>query len=148
MRISTDVDPNPRLNFAFDYLLSYNTETGRSSSWDHTGRFQGFWVPLRTLSFFASLGLRYKEREAEGLELDQNYSVNWAPFPDGLLNLSLAYNHTIDTRDNESRIFSSQIDWQLTRTTLLTVRYNVGTIENDRVTNDVQNVRATFRTYY
>jgi hypothetical protein len=148
MRISTDVDPNPRLNFAFDYLLSYNTETGTSSSLDHTGRFQGFWVPLRTLSFFASLGLRYREKGEEGLELDQNYSVNWSPFPDGVLNGSTAYNHTIDTRGNESRIISSQIDWQITRTTLLTVRHNFGTVENDRVTNDVMNVRVTFRTYY
>jgi hypothetical protein len=148
MRISTDVDPNPRLNFAFDYLLSFNTETGSPSSLDHNGRFQGLWVPLRTLSFFASLGLRYKERDEEGVQLDQNYSVNWAPFPDGLLNLSLAYNHSADTRENESSIFSSQIDLQLTRTTLLTLRYNVGTLENDRETSDIQNVRVTLRTYY
>jgi hypothetical protein len=148
LRISTNVDPNPRLNFALDYRLSWNTETGEPSSLDHNARFQGFWVPLQTLSFFAAVSLRHQESQEEGLKVDQDYSVNWAPFPDGLLNLSLAYNHSIDTRDNESRIFSSQIDWQLTRTTLLTVRFNVGTLEADRRTTDVMNVRATLRTYY
>jgi hypothetical protein len=148
MRISTDVDPNPRLNLGLDYLLSWNTETGLPSSLDHTGRFQGFWVPLRTLSFFASVGLRYKERDQRGLQIDQDYSVNWAPFPDGLLNLSLAYNHSVDTRDNRNDIFSAQMDLQLTRTTLLTVRYNVGTLADDRQTSDLQNVRVTLRSYY
>jgi hypothetical protein len=148
LRISTDVDPNPRLDFALDYRISYQTKTGRSSSVDHNARFQSFWVPLETLSFFASVSLRHQESQGEGLKVDQDYSVNWAPFPDGLLNLSLAYNYSIDTQDNESRIFSSQIDWQLIRNTLLTVRFNIGTLESDRTTSDVMNVRATLRTYY
>jgi hypothetical protein len=148
LRISTNVDPNPRLSFTLDYLVSWNTEKGGPSSIDQNARFQGFWNPVRTLSFFAGVALRHKESEGEGLKVAQDYSVNWAPFPDGWLNLSLAYNHSVDTNDNETRVLSPQIDWQLTRTMFLNLRFNFGTIESDTLTSDVMNIRATLRASY
>jgi hypothetical protein len=154
LRIGTNVDPNPRLGFALDYRVSYNTESGArsgsfdSNGFDHNARFQGFWVPLRTLSFFAGVSLRKEAREMEGLQVDQNYSLNWAPFPDGLLEFSLGYNYSVDTRNNESSTLSPQIDWQVTRTTFLTARLNVGSFETENRTNDVMNIRVNLRTHY
>jgi hypothetical protein len=95
LRIGTKLDPHPRLNFAIDYRFTLNTETGEPSWIDQNARFQGFWVPIRTLSFFAAVRLRYRERESGGLKVSQDYSVNWAPFPDGLLRLSLGYNQSV-----------------------------------------------------
>jgi hypothetical protein len=142
------------LGFALDYRVSYNTESGArsgsfdSNGFDHNARFQGFWVPLRTLSFFAGVSLRKEAREMEGLQVDQNYSLNWAPFPDGLLEFSLGYNYSVDTRNNESSTLSPQIDWQVTRTTFLTARLNVGSFETENRTNDVMNIRVNLRTHY
>jgi hypothetical protein len=148
VRISTDVDPNPKLNFAIDYRFSWNTETGEPSWLDQNARFQGFWVPVRTLSLFAAVRLRYRERDADSLQVSQNYSVNWSPFPDGLLRFSLGYNRTVDTNNNKTSALSPQIDWEVTRTTLLTLRFNLGTVETDQETRDVKNVRLNLRTYY
>jgi len=148
VRIGTDVDPNPRLKLLADYRFAWNTESGEPSFIDHNARFQGFWVPLRTLSFFAAVRLRYRERERQGLEVAQDYSVNWAPFPDGLLRFSLGYNRTVDTNSNTTSALSPQIDWQVTRTSLLTLRFNLGTIETDQDERDVKNLRLTFRTFY
>jgi hypothetical protein len=148
LRVSTNIDPNPRLNFTLDYLVSWNTEKGEPSTIDQNARFQGFWIPVRTLSFFASVSLRHKESEGEGLKVAQNYAVSWAPFPDGWLDLSLAYNRSVDTDGNETWAISPQIDWQITRTTFLNLRFNFGTIESDRQTSDVMNIRATLRASY
>jgi hypothetical protein len=148
IRVSTDVDPNPRMNFLADYRFAWNTQSGEPSWIDHNARFQGFWVPLRTLSFFAAVRLRYREREREGLEVAQDYSVNWSPFPDGLLRFSVGYNRTVDTNSNTTSALSPQIDWQITRTSLLTLRFNLGTVETDQDERDVKNFRLTFRTFY
>jgi hypothetical protein len=148
LRVSTDVDPNPTLKFVIDYRFAWNTETGEPSWLDQNARFQGFWVPLRTLSFFAAVRLRHNERDRDGLRVAQDYSVNWAPFPDGLLRFSLSYNRTVDTRSNTTSALSPQIDWQVTRTSLLTLRFNLGTVETDQDTRDVKNIRLTFRTFY
>jgi hypothetical protein len=148
VRIATNVDPNPRLNFNADYVLSWITEQGEPSRLDQQARIQGFWVPLRTLSFLAAVNLRDRWFDGEGLKIAQAYSANWAPFPDGLLNFSLAYNYTIDTQDNEISTFSPEVSWQMTRTTLLTVRFDLGTFESDTEKRDVRNIRATLRTSY
>jgi hypothetical protein len=148
LRLSTDVDPNPKLKFVIDYRFSRNTQSREPSWLDQNARFQGFWVPLRTLSFFAAVRLRHDERDNEGLRVAQDYSVNWAPFPDGLLRFSLGYNRTVDTRSNTTSALSPQIDWQVTRTSLLTLRFNLGKVETDQETRDVKNVRLTFRTFY
>jgi len=148
LRISTNVDPNPKLRFVIDYRFARNTQSGVSSWLDQYARFQGFWIPLRTLSFFAAVNLRHNERDGEGLKVSQNYSVNWAPFPDGSLRFSLGYNLVVDTMNNTTSALSPRIDWQITRTTLLTVLSNLGTTESDQVERDVKSVLLTFRTYY
>jgi hypothetical protein len=148
LRVSTDVDPNRTLKFVADYRFAWNTETGEPSFIDHNARFQGFWVPLRALSFFAAVRLRYRERDNEGLNVAQDYSVNWAPFPDGLLRFSLGYNRTVDTRSNTTSALSPQIDWEITRTSLLSLRFTLGTVETDRDTRDAKSFRLTFRTFY
>jgi len=148
VRVSTDVDPNQRLKLLADYRFAWNTQPGEPSWIDHNARFQGFWVPLRTLSFFAAVRLRYRERERQGLEVAQDYSVNWAPFPDGLLRFSVGYNRTVDTNSNTTSALSPQIDWQVTRTSLLTLRFNLGTLETDQDERDITSFRLTLRTYY
>jgi hypothetical protein len=147
-RLSTKVDPNPKLNVVIDYRFTWNTQAGESPWLDQNARIQGFWVPIRTLSMFAAVRLRKRGRESEGLQISQDYSVNWSPFPDGLLRFSLGYNQSVDTRDNKIWALSPQVDWQVTRTTFLSLRFNVGTVESDRETRDVKNIRLTFRTYY
>jgi hypothetical protein len=148
IRLITNIAPNPRLNFAIDYRGSWDTESERPSSFNQIARVQAFWVPFRTLSLFASVNLRYYQRDNEGLQVDQNYSINWSPFPDGLMTFNVAYNQTIDALNNESRILTPEVNWQITRKTLLTVSFNYGTIESETETLDVKVFRTTFRTYF
>jgi hypothetical protein len=147
-RISTNLDPSPEWRFALNYLLSWNTQTGQPSGFDHVGRIQSFWVPWRTLSFFAGVSFRKKRLETGNLNVSQDFSANWAIFPDGLLNFSLAYNRSVDTRDNETQSLSPQIDWQLSRTIFLNVRFNIGKSETETQKSDVMNIRATLRASY
>ena len=97
---------------------------------------------------FATVSLRHNESDHEGLKVAQNYSVNWAPFPDGSLRFSIGYNRSVDTRDNTVSALSPRIDWQVTRSTLLTLLSHLGTTETDAETRDVKSVRLTLRTHY
>jgi hypothetical protein len=147
-RVSTNLDPNPRLRFVIDYRLSWNSQPGEPSWLDQSSRFQGFWVPVRTLSLFAAVRLAHNERNKEGLQVTQNYSIDWAPFPDGLLRFSLGYNRSVDARNDTISALSPRIDWRVTRNTLLSLVFNLGTAESNQETRDVKNIRLTLRTYY
>jgi len=147
-RLATNIAPNPRLTFTLDYFGSWVTDTERGASFNQILRFRGFWLPFPTLSLFAAINLRNFERDVRGLRIFQNYSINWSPFPDGLLNFTLAYNQTIDANDNESRIFSPAIRYQVTRTSLLTVSFDIGTIETQTDSRDVKALRVNIRTFY
>jgi hypothetical protein len=147
-RLATNLTPHPTLNFTLDYFGSWDTDALRGASFNQIFRFRGFWTPIPTLSLFAAINLRNFERDIQGLRIYQNYSINWAPFPDGLLNFTVGYNQTIDTNNNESRIFSPAIRYQVTRSTLLTLSFDFGTIESQTDVRDVQVLRVNFRTYY
>ena len=147
-RLGTNIVPHRTMNFSIDYLGSWDTETDQPSGFSHIARFRAFWVPLRTLSMSANLNLRKKQRDERGLQNTQNYSVSWAPFPDGLLNFVLSYNQTIDIQGTESKILTPEVNWQVTRTSLLTVSFDYGTIESDIEKRDLQQIRANFRIYY
>jgi hypothetical protein len=131
-----------------DYRLSWNSQPGEPSWLDQSSRFQGFWVPVRTLSLFAAVRLAHNERNKEGLQVTQNYSIDWAPFPDGLLRFSLGYNRSVDARNDTISALSPRIDWRVTRNTLLSLVFNLGTAESNQETRDVKNIRLTLRTYY
>jgi len=148
LRFGTDVAPSGKLHFALDYLASWRNEKGESTNFDQNASFQAFWVPFRTVSLFGRVDLRHKESADEGLVVAQKYSLNWAPFPDGTLNFTFAYNQILETRDVESRIFSPQVEWRITRNALLTVRFNFGTIESETEESDVRNLRAELNIFY
>jgi hypothetical protein len=147
-RVSTNVIPNPRANFTLDYQGSWRTETGEPSRLDQNARAQGFWVPFPTLSLFAAVSLRDRPGETQRLTIAQDYSVNWAPFQDGLLDFSLAYNQSIRSRDRETRTLSPEINWRITRTTLLTFRFNYSTLETESARQDVKSIHAWLRAVY
>jgi hypothetical protein len=148
LRLSTAVAPHPRVHFTIDYDASWKKEKGEPTWLDQNATFQAFWVPLRTLSLFAVVNLRHKESANEDLMVDQSYSINWAPFPDGTLNFLLSFNQILDTRDNEARLISPEVTWQINRATLVTVRFNFGTLESQTEKSDVRNIRAEFKIFY
>lgn len=148
VRLSTNIAPDQRINITIDYRGSWDNETGRPSSFNQIAKFQAFCVPVRTLSLFAGIDLRDDQRSGEGLNVIQNYSITWAPIPDGTLDLSLAYNQRIDMRGTESKILSPEINWQITRKTLLTITFNYGTLETETDRRDVKSVRVNFRLFY
>jgi hypothetical protein len=147
-RLSTNIVPNERMNFTIDFLGSWDTETDGPSGFNYTGRFQVFWVPIPTFSVYANVNVRDNQRDQAGLKVSQNYSVSWAPFPDGALDFNLAYNQTIDTRNNQIRALTPEINLQMTRTTLLTLSFDYGTIESDTDTRDLKVFRMRFRTFF
>ena len=61
----------------------------------------GFLGPTEDTEFLCRRQAEAQTKETViGLRVAQDYSVNWAPFPDGLLRFSLGYNRTVDTRSN------------------------------------------------
>jgi hypothetical protein len=148
LRLSTNIAPNSKMYVTIYYLGSWETRSDAPSGFDHNGRFQVFWLPIPSLSLFASVALRDFARDPEGLRVAQDYSINWAPFPDGLLTFNLAYNQTIDTQGNELRALTPKVEWQITRRSLLTVSFQYGTIESQTDKSDLNVLRVDFRTFF
>ena len=77
------------MHFSLDHWLSWRFEKHEGSRRLHKWDFSAFVVPTDALSLFADLS--YTDQGLGGHELSQDYSVNWGPFPDGALDLSLTY---------------------------------------------------------
>ena len=54
----------------------------------------------------------------------QNYSLNWAPFPDGDLQFFFIYNETLRSQDDhEERVIGPGLKWTIGRFGLLDLAY-------------------------
>ena len=90
VRFGTNVQPHRTLTLTLDSRWR-NTDIKSSEFEDFTETdytVQAFYVPFPAISLFGRITVRDREDRRDTV---QNYSVNWSPFPDGALQLSLAY---------------------------------------------------------
>ena len=142
MKAGTDIQPNPKLSFNANYTgVRSTTETDTSTR--HILEFISSYLPYRALSFSVRFNLTSDEDENR---VFQNYSVNWAPFPDGDLQFFSSYSETLRRPDNqEETSFSPGLRWQLARYALLNMSYFFTTVKNAVVETETQGFRANLR---
>jgi hypothetical protein len=105
---------------------------------------------LDTLRLFAAVSYRDRETGAadEKPRVSQDYSVSWAPFPDGSVDLSLRYSRSKATEGRDSWTISPELRWQIARGLLLTVTYSIGTVESVTERSDVETWTGRLRIFY
>ena len=74
--------------------------------------------------------------------------MNWAPFPDGSLNFSIAYTRAKTTLGYEEKLVKPEVRWQIARGILMIFTYSNGTVESATETSDIQTFTGNLRVFY
>jgi hypothetical protein len=148
LRTSSNIKPHRRLNLNIDYTASHFTSDIQDSRITHRAIFNGFWVPLDTLSLTARLDYHDMDIDTEDPIFRQNYSVNWAPLPDGALDFSFVYSKAKDREGNDRSSFRPGLRWQILNGMDLTLSYTISDAETDIEKRDTESLNATLRLYY
>ncbi len=145
IRTGTDVEPNRKIILNVDYAYKATDESGVDgrSSTETDLRLQVFYNPFDNLSLFARLDVVDR---GEGIELFQNYSINWSPFPDGDLQFFFVYTETLRS-ESESRdtVVGPGLKWTVGRHILFDMTYNFIKTENKTQITDSNVFAAELR---
>lgn len=125
LRIGSNIAPNEKisLNVGYDFSTtdSDRYSGGRKSSSALNVRLSV--VPVRSLSLNAAW--QWLE-EGETKRSLQSYSANWAPFPEGALQLFTSYNETFyPESETRKRSFSPGLKWLISRHIFLDLFYSM-----------------------
>ncbi len=142
MRVGTNLVPHRRFTLDASYTASWSQEADEPTALRQTGSVQLFSLPFDTLSLSANISFSDEEDDSRTF---QNYSVNWSPFPEGTLQLSLLYNETLSTEGQESRSVGPRVIWRLARRAELTVIYTISETESEDTLTESKNLSANLR---
>jgi hypothetical protein len=113
----TTITPHPSLTLTAYYLgkLSHSSGANVASPADQTENrldLSVSFTPFRTLFFTAAVNI--DSLTGQQTTVQQNYGVNWAPFPDGSLQTSFFYSESHPTEGETTRIIQPTVRWYLT----------------------------------
>ena len=104
---------------------------------------RGFLVPTDVLSLVANI--QYNDDGVSDHRLSQDYSVRWAPFPDGDLDLSVTYRRFENREGRKSDTITPEARWQIRRGLLGLLSYTIGSEESENIERDIRVLRAELR---
>lgn len=149
VRVGSNIVPNRWLNLTLTYGVSWVRETGEPTSRDQDGRLVVTWVPTSAFSLSADLAFTDETGEDKESSTEQRYFINWSPFRDGTLYLSVGYGRFDDT-DNEEEgwSFTPTLRWQINPKTLMTLEYALGEQEDRNEAVDFENISLGLRFFF
>lgn len=130
-RQGTNVQPNQKISVDLNFSYKRNQESGQDIGPSSETRYnlQGFYTPLRNLSFFAEIDAVYR---SDDNDVYQNYAVNWSPFPDGDLQFFFNFSETLYSDNNrEERVFGPSLQWSIGPHIRLDMSYSFNTVDSD-----------------
>lgn len=148
LRTGTNIKPNNRITLNLNYLFRRTNQPDLEIGPDTDQQFdiQGFFIPFDTLSFFAKVS--FVDRD-NGTDTFQNYSVNWAPFPDGDLQFFFIYNETLRSQDDRTeRVIGPSLKWTIGRFGLLDLAYTFSRSEDNVQKVDSTIINGNLRIIY
>lgn len=145
--LATTMQPNRRIDINLDYSAIWTEETDRTDSLTQYGTFQILWVITDTLNTFISYNFRDLQAETDTTAYSREFSVNWAPFPDGDLRFAIGYTESTDD-NQEVKSISPSLTWKIARGIFLDLRYDTGTLETQTELSDYNSYIVKFRLFY
>lgn len=145
----TSIIPHRTLNMNLTYSYNQvNRAIGdfRSTTSNQRGDLSATFRPFPALYLFGSLGV---VEQQDKTQLLQNYGFNFSPFPDGLLQLNLAYNESISTEKNaKQRMLAPSVTWRVTSKSLLELAYLVMRTESTLEKSDTRVFNGNFKFFF
>lgn len=144
IRTGTNIVPNEKIPINVNYTISKSSQSGDgTSATSKTLDVQSFYLPYKNLSLFARLTMT---DDAASNRTYQNYSINWAPFPDGDLQFSLNYTETLRSIDEqEERIIMPRLSWKISSYAALEMSYIIARSDTKLETTDTTSFNTNFR---
>lgn len=142
LRLVSRLAPNRRMQFRLTQRSSWTKEEEGNRS-QHKLDLQAFFVPTDTLSVVANIS--YNDDGLGDPKLSQDYSVSWAPFPDGDLDFSLAYRRFENRSGRRSDTLTPELRWRLRPGLLLVLSYSIGSEETETEQRDFNTFNAALQ---
>ena len=159
VNVGTTISPHPALTLTTYYLgkLTHTTRDntagqpggGASDTTQQNLDLGLSFTPFRTLTVSAQANIM--TQTAQPTTVNQNYSLNWAPFPDGTLQLSMFYSQSqFSDNSSTSRIVQPTVRWYFSsrRRSYLEVGYQLNTSDSKSQKTEAQGVGARVNLYY
>jgi hypothetical protein len=136
------------MNLSLDFVNNATDQSGggmpASSTYTRRGDISVSYSPFNTLHLFALVQILAQNDQK--LQINQNYALNWSPFPEGALQFRIAYNEIRNSIDNSiSRNFTSGVRWYITTRSYLDLSYQMIKSSSTSQTSDSNGVSATLR---
>jgi hypothetical protein len=143
IRFISNLRPNRRANVYWEYRISWTKEKHQGTRRQQRLDLRGFLVPTEVLSLVANI--QYNDDGENDHKLSQDYSVRWAPFPEGDLDLSVTYRRFENREGRKSDTITPEARWQIRRGLLGLLSYTIGSEDSDAVERDIRVFRAELR---
>jgi hypothetical protein len=128
VNFQTNIVPYRTLTFGLNYNNTISRRTGAdqgsSSTYTQELDINLSFNPVRTLNLVTLIQLI--DQKGEKIQTNQNYAINWSPFPDGALQFNIAYNENLRTEDRlKERTFFPSIRYNLSKRSYVQVSYQL-----------------------
>lgn len=108
-RLETSIIPNPKLTVNGAYSYS-STSSDAPSSREQRGELSAAFSPTSAISLFTRFLVL---DQGDTPKVFQDYSLNWAPFPDGVVQVFLSYNENLTNDGDDSKTSQVGFDWRI-----------------------------------
>jgi len=118
--------PNRKVTFTLLYngntsVISGGDLPGETTTFTRAGEADLSITPVQTVYLFGSYRIEKSNTSLSRNIL--NYSLNWAPFPDGTLHLTFYYNETVRSDDTKERSITPGLRWYFVPRSYLDLSY-------------------------
>ncbi len=155
VNVGTGIVPHPNLSLTTYYLGKLTRArvreagaTRETDTTEHRVDTTLYFTPFRTLALSATTGV--VAQTDRDLSVTQNYGLSWAPFPDGNLQLSLAYSESRLPDETTSRVLQPGVRWYFTarRRSYLEATYQRSTTDAPTARTESQLFSTSLNVYY
>lgn len=142
--------PTKKTNITVSVTDQETTQTGGGHTELHlvTRRLDGTasYMPFSTLYLTAAAS---RVAQGEIRDTEQNYGVNWSPFPGGALQFGFSYSEGRNTRDNSvSRLTQPSVRWVISRWATADASYISSDSRSDLGNSFTRGVSCNFRAIF
>ena len=146
--VGVAIVPYRTMNLSLDFVNNATDQSGggipASSTYQRREDVSISYTPFNTLHLFASVQIL--AQNGQKLQINQNYALNWSPFPDGALQFNITYNETHNSLQNtEDRTFIPSVRWYITTRSYLDLSYQLIKSSSKSQTSNSDGVFATLR---
>jgi hypothetical protein len=159
VNVGTNITPTPNLNLTLYYFgrksnISGSEQTTSGDVLENRIDFGASWLPLSTLSLTALINASYLSgstnagASGQRNNVQQNYGLSWAPFPDGQLQFNLFFSQSYNP--DKATTFQPTLRWYLTprRRSFLDLTYLKSDTNSAGTKTETNVISATLKIFF